>query len=532
MMACDDLNAEVTAAKSAASLGLAAVAIGSSVGQRESRQKFVMQPQAASKCSSYLPDLNDYRNANLQTHTNSGSGSNSVDCVMIKAAGDCVTVLAQRWPWWVSLLPCDTSDTRQFWIRRNTTTGSTGGMQLISNFVTQPWPSGSTGKCMSGPCPRQGCLEVEGANPEVDQCNWSTNSSQFVWDATVHTQTGRLRNILSGQCLAPAADLEIYAGPLAGGKWTAVLLNRSPSPSNITLQFTALPASELASFSRGRVRDILEGSDLGEFDGSYTAYVRSHAVAHVVVTPSKQPQPQTPLLPKEESLPPPPPPVYSNCSAMTTPICHCGKASHGGPGFAPKGYEICYTCSNCATVNETKANCQVCKRVPAVAPRMPYGPCAVANISGPGGMCCNPGAFHAGSMLRAADVTLAAALEWCNSTAACGGFTANVNPAHNKTISQICAIPPSLLGPSTVFRVYFTSRLVRNGDSRWASWHKPTFGKPFYYCADRQCLICPPPATKPCAARTWLGDHECFGCNSSTSISVSNTHTTGAFPYI
>ena len=145
-----------------------------------------------------------------------------------------------------------------------------------------PWPSGgSAGKCASGPCKLEACLEVEGANPEVDQCDWSTQPQQFRWSFGDGSGGSQLRNLLSGQCLAPAAELEVYAGPLAGGRTTAVLLNRSPSTANITAEFSALHVRDTAPL---HVRDILNHRDLGAHTDKIVVEVRPHAVAHLVLS--------------------------------------------------------------------------------------------------------------------------------------------------------------------------------------------------------------------------------------------------------
>ena len=103
------------------------------------------------------------------------------------------------------------------------------------------------------------------------------------------------------ECLGPAAGLEVYTGPLAGGKHTAVLFNRSPTVANITLDFASLwtTPAELAAVWQGRgseqiratwaasalsVRDVWAHRDLGQFTGSFTAEVRPHAVAHLVLS--------------------------------------------------------------------------------------------------------------------------------------------------------------------------------------------------------------------------------------------------------
>jgi hypothetical protein len=131
-------------------------------------------------------------------------------------------------------------------------------------------------------------VDWTGANPEVDQCNWSTNHSQFAWDFSTDGP-GQLRSQLSGQCLATANGAEVYAGPLSGNRHTAVLLNRGTSEANITLDFATLTdeyGRQLArDSSKMRVRDILLKKNIGTFQGAYMQEVASHAVAHLVLEP-------------------------------------------------------------------------------------------------------------------------------------------------------------------------------------------------------------------------------------------------------
>eukprot|EP00040_Diaphanoeca_grandis_P016624 m.86054 g.86054 ORF g.86054 m.86054 type:complete len:571 (-) comp25922_c0_seq1:158-1870(-) len=226
--------------------------------------------------------------ARAQQHFTSvpvAGSTNKVKIMTSSPYASCATLLSSRWPWWVSLLPCNDTDDRQVWQLEQVD----GGLLVISTASKDPWPS----KCVNGTCPSRGCLEVEGSNAEVDQCNWSTNSTQFVWEWGSNSQmtsdsqhplvrTGALMNKMSRMCLESAAELEVYGGPLSGGKHTAVLFNRGPTNTSITLDFGLLGLSRTQSFT---VRDIVEHKDLGTFASSYTTVVRSHAVAHLVVAP-------------------------------------------------------------------------------------------------------------------------------------------------------------------------------------------------------------------------------------------------------
>ena len=132
-------------------------------------------------------------------------------------------------------------------------------------------------------------MEVEGANPEVDQCFWSTQKAQFAWDLSID-KPGQLRNQLSGQCLATADGVEVYAGPLSGKRHTALLLNRGTSTANITVDFASLADEHgrqmVHDGARMKVRDILLKKDAGVFRGAYAQEVPPHAVAHLVLEPA------------------------------------------------------------------------------------------------------------------------------------------------------------------------------------------------------------------------------------------------------
>lgn len=77
-------------------------------------------------------------------------------------------------------------------------------------------------------------------------------------------------------------NLEVWAGPLSGGRFALALLNRSPGDDSITVTWDMFGAPTTASFA---VRDIWPAADRGTFTGSYTAAVPSHGVAFLVLTP-------------------------------------------------------------------------------------------------------------------------------------------------------------------------------------------------------------------------------------------------------
>ena len=61
-----------------------------------------------------------------------------------------------------------------------------------------------------------------------------------------------------------------------------------------------------------------------------------------------------------------------------------------------------------------------------------------------------------------------AATRWCNTSAACSGFTTKANPNHSKSITKQCLD----IDNSAVYTVYFKAMLGGNADPLWSSWRK------------------------------------------------------------
>ena len=77
--------------------------------------------------------------------------------------------------------------------------------------------------------------------------------------------------------------LEVWAGPLSGGRIAVALFNRSPGMDSITATWAAIGANAGQAYA---VRDIWAGADRGTFTGSYTAAaVSSHAAAFLILSP-------------------------------------------------------------------------------------------------------------------------------------------------------------------------------------------------------------------------------------------------------
>jgi hypothetical protein len=135
------------------------------------------------------------------------------------------------------------------------------------------------------------CLDVyqgpmssrSGKNVQTSSCTgaetqrWSFNSS-----------TGLIENVGTGKCLSldyhNAAATQVYAGPLVGGQWAVVLVNRDDvDAASITLNWNDLGVDPSTSFV---VRDLWKHQDLGTFETSFTAVdVAPHASVTLKLTP-------------------------------------------------------------------------------------------------------------------------------------------------------------------------------------------------------------------------------------------------------
>merc|ERR1712186_22101 len=104
-------------------------------------------------------------------------------------------------------------------------------------------------------------MSTEGSNPEVDACGWPMDTTQQQWRLEDHNGATRIISARRGLCLTLADDLEIYSGPLHGGRATAVLFNRSPSPAAMTFDFADVPG--LDGTGKVAVRDQWAHKDLG-----------------------------------------------------------------------------------------------------------------------------------------------------------------------------------------------------------------------------------------------------------------------------
>ena len=108
----------------------------------------------------------------------------------------------------------------------------------MPEFTSACWP-GQGGVYDTKAC----CLSAEGGNPELDQCGWMVDADRQQWRLSPAGAPGAylIVSALNDMCLTMNNNLEVYAGPLAGGNATAVLFNRTPATASIRLSFDSIP---------------------------------------------------------------------------------------------------------------------------------------------------------------------------------------------------------------------------------------------------------------------------------------------------
>ena len=84
--------------------------------------------------------------------------------------------------------------------------------------------------------------------------------------------------------LKTSGGLEVWAVPLAGGKFGVALWNRSPSPDVMPCKWSDIGAPGGAAFA---VRDVWSSTDAGVFTDVYTpsAPIPAHGVVLLILTP-------------------------------------------------------------------------------------------------------------------------------------------------------------------------------------------------------------------------------------------------------
>jgi len=130
------------------------------------------------------------------------------------------------------------------------------------------------------------CLNVwNNQGPAVWQFECSSGSNNEVWKYNPADGSLRTPNEDTG-CLAIQLDAvaELWAAPMTGGDFAAVLFNRDDNNVyNLTAAWTDIGLSATQS---ANVRDLWAHKDLGVFTGSFTASVKPHGVVMIKVSPS------------------------------------------------------------------------------------------------------------------------------------------------------------------------------------------------------------------------------------------------------
>ncbi len=80
--------------------------------------------------------------------------------------------------------------------------------------------------------------------------------------------------------MSDSNGLQVWSKKLQGGNVAVVLLNRNTSSANITANWSNIGISGSAS-----VRDLWSHSNVGSFNGSYTANVAGHGVVMLKISP-------------------------------------------------------------------------------------------------------------------------------------------------------------------------------------------------------------------------------------------------------
>ena len=177
----------------------------------------------------------------------------------------------------------------EFWDSGLFANTSAATLFLSSTVRPEPWQGWAGGPQPGSPglWPHAVMTYGNGGGWRVDAgALGAGGKTQFFWpynltdDDMVGGVTSR-----SGYCMAlrTTGALEVWGGALSGGRYVAVLLNRSPSADTITLDWNVLG---LDNNVRMAVRDVWAGADRGSFASSFNATVPSHGTALLVLSPS------------------------------------------------------------------------------------------------------------------------------------------------------------------------------------------------------------------------------------------------------
>jgi alpha-galactosidase len=112
-----------------------------------------------------------------------------------------------------------------------------------------------------------------------DMTNMSASAKSILMNADVIAVDQDPRGV-QGTKVSDSNGLQVWSKPLQGnGNVAVVLLNRNTSASNITVNWSNIGISGSAS-----VRDLWSHSNVGSFNGSYTANVAGHGVVMLKIS--------------------------------------------------------------------------------------------------------------------------------------------------------------------------------------------------------------------------------------------------------
>jgi len=225
---------------------------------------------------------------------------------------------------WTTLVPCDPSDPQS--IRAQTpyklkqSGGSTGGPGNYSLFNLDSKRSVSPNEQFgsSGPLPHTRWVEETGFTEYAFDPSASGGSPfRALLDDVIDDDC--VGHVTSGGdfCLeaSRSGNLEVWAGPLTGGSYVVLLVNRAYNDDTIDARWAVLPSGDAPTEAdRARaegsrhvvdqegaglagsggfgvdtvfdVRDVWAGKDLGPQTGGYSTIVSGHGVVALILTPS------------------------------------------------------------------------------------------------------------------------------------------------------------------------------------------------------------------------------------------------------
>ena len=184
-----------------------------------------------------------------------------------------------------SVAPCDTREPRQRFPAAPAGKPSTytlGSMSYSNTFgASGPWPHS---RYVNGYGGAQWVIDLNAASSIGAPIRAADNASIIDDDLVGGVTSG------GDFCLDVRTwgMLEVWTAPLAGGRYAAVLFNRSPSVDDIMLSWSADLASwgDVPPTARFAVRDVWAASEEGDFEGAYTATgVPAHGVTMLILTP-------------------------------------------------------------------------------------------------------------------------------------------------------------------------------------------------------------------------------------------------------